>query len=213
MAVGRRSVLRALVAVACAMLLGPAAALADSSPSASLTAAFSPSTVALNGSSTLTFTLTSPAGLAISAAGLEAFVPDGIGLTPVTEGECGGTLSVSESAYENPLLVESPTYGVQLSGASLALGTTCQFALPVVGDAAGTAQLELDGAPYVTVGANPTLTVTPSAQPPVVTASFADPRIEVGQTTDLTRVSHFSGWKWRRRPVGAGLWFEALSGR
>ena len=29
----------------------------------------------------------------------------------------------------------------------------------------------------------------------------------------LTRVSHFSGWKWRRRPVGAGLWFEALSRR
>ncbi|MGO9973455.1 MAG: ATP-binding protein [Solirubrobacteraceae bacterium] len=29
----------------------------------------------------------------------------------------------------------------------------------------------------------------------------------------VARVSHFSGWKWRRRPVGAGLWFEALSRR
>ncbi len=28
-----------------------------------------------------------------------------------------------------------------------------------------------------------------------------------------SRVSHFSGWKWRRRPVGAGLGFEALSRR
>ncbi len=114
-------------------------------------------------------------------------MPNGIGLTPVSESECGGTLSVSENAYLNPLLIDSPTYSVQLTGASLTPGSSCQFALPVVGDAAGTTQLEIDGAPsLITTGGIPTLMITPSADPPVVTASFAQAQIEVGQTTDLT---------------------------
>lgn len=183
---GEGNVLRSLVVTACALLLAPPAALADSLPSASLTAAFSPSSVPLDGSSTLTFALTAPDAGSISGAAFSAYAPNGIGLTPVTESECGGTLSVVESGFERPLISDVPSYVVQLTGASLVPATLCQFTLPVVGDAAGTTPLYLEAGQYVTPGTNPSLTVLPSAQPPVVSASIGKPQIEVGQTTTLT---------------------------
>ena len=186
MGVRAGSVLCILVVGACAKLPVAGVALADSSPLGSLTATFHPRRLRL---------WIEYAHLHVDRAWQfgdqrccgECLRADGIGLTPVSESECDGTLSVSENAYLNSLLIDGPTYSVRLTGASLAPGSSCQFALPVVGDAAGTTQLELDGAPYLmTTNGDATLMITPSARPAVITASFARPQIDVGQTTDLT---------------------------
>ena len=95
-----------------------------------LTASFGAATIALNGTTTLSFHVTNPNG-ALSLSGVGFFCPLPLGLavsSPVNglTGNCGGTITATPGA---PL--------VSLSGLTLAAGTDCTFSLNVTGTTAG----------------------------------------------------------------------------
>ena len=96
----------------------------------SMAKAFSPASVSLNGTSTLTFTLTNPNGAtALTGVAFTDALPSGVvvsapnGLTD----SCAGTASASAGGAT-----------ISLSGASVAASATCTVAVSVTGTSAGT---------------------------------------------------------------------------
>jgi arabinogalactan endo-1,4-beta-galactosidase len=92
--------------------------------------AFGGASVALNGSTTLTFTISNPnSSLSLSGIGFTDTMPSGLtvsspnGLT----GTCGG----------GTITAASGSTGVSLSGAALAAGASCTFTVNVVGTTSG----------------------------------------------------------------------------
>jgi hypothetical protein len=92
---------------------------------------FGAASITLNGTTSLTFTVTNPAANTVSESGV-AFLdtlPSGltVGATPALTNSCGGTATaVAQSTI------------ISLSGGSLALGATCTVALNVTGTSGGT---------------------------------------------------------------------------
>ena len=141
---------------------------------------FSPSTIPLNSSSTLTFTVANPAANAVPLTGL-AFtdsLPSGVvvatpnGLT----GTCGGgTITVADGATS-----------VSLSGASLAPNTSCSFAINVIGTSVGllgnlVSIASIEGGTSNTFGSS--LVVM---GPPTISKVFGGPSVPINGTTTLT---------------------------
>ena len=94
----------------------------------SFSAAFNPTSVPLNGASTLGFTINNPAANTVSLTGVQftGTLPTGLTVPSATISMCGGTLTTT-----------SPT-GIALSGASIAANSTCQInAITVTGAASG----------------------------------------------------------------------------
>jgi CSLREA domain-containing protein/uncharacterized repeat protein (TIGR01451 family) len=93
----------------------------------SIAKAFAAGTIAQNSSTNLTFTITNPAGnpAALTGVGFTDNIPTGLTVTSATSTQCGGTLTVT-----------APTT-IQLSGATVAVGTPCTFSVSVTGATAG----------------------------------------------------------------------------
>ncbi|HLK08051.1 MAG TPA: hypothetical protein VKV30_08925 [Candidatus Angelobacter sp.] len=143
----------------------------------SIAKVFNPSNIALNATTSLTFTITNPAANAVSLTGV-AFtdtLPTGLTVASATSSVCGGTLTTT-----------NPT-GIALSGATIAANSQCQFSVTVTGAAAGqftntTGNVtSTNGGTGNTASAN--LTV---ATPPTITKAFGAASILVGANTSLT---------------------------
>jgi hypothetical protein len=91
--------------------------------------AFSLSPITVNGTSTLTFTITNPAAneLALTGVGFSDTLPTGLTVPSGSSAVCGGTLTTT-----------APT-GISLSGATIAVSGQCQFSVTVTGAAAAPA--------------------------------------------------------------------------
>jgi uncharacterized repeat protein (TIGR01451 family) len=143
----------------------------------SIAKVFNPSTISLNATSSLTFTITNPASNADPLAGV-AFtdtLPTGLTVASATSTVCGGTLTTT-----------NPT-GIALTGETVAVNGTCQFSVTVTGAATGqytntTGNVtSTNGGTGNTASAN--LTV---ATPPGITKAFGAASILLNASTSLT---------------------------
>jgi uncharacterized repeat protein (TIGR01451 family) len=143
----------------------------------SIAKAFNPSTIALNATTSLTFTITNPAANPIALTGV-AFtdtLPTGLTVANASAAVCGGTLTTT-----------APT-GIALTGATIATNSQCQFSVTVTGAASGqytntTGNVtSTNGGTGNTASAN--LTV---ASPPAITKAFGVTQIPLNGTTSLT---------------------------
>ena len=143
----------------------------------SIAKVFNPSNIALNATTSLTFTITNPAANAVPLTGV-AFtdtLPTGLTVANATSTVCGGTLTTT-----------APT-GIALSGATIAANSQCQFSVTVTGAAAGSYTnttgnvTSTNGGTGNTASAN--LTV---AAPPTITKSFGAASILLNATTSVT---------------------------
>ncbi len=144
-----------------------------------LATAFGAATIPLNGSTSLSFTITNPSGNGTSTgisfsdvlpAGLVVATPNGL------TGSCGG----------GTITATAGTGTISLSSASLADGASCTFSVNVTGTAAGiknnsaTISSTLGGTGNT---ATASLTVV---SPPTLSKSFGAPSIALGATTSLS---------------------------
>ncbi|HET9837491.1 MAG TPA: hypothetical protein VFR84_04590 [Candidatus Angelobacter sp.] len=143
----------------------------------SIAKVFNPSNIALNATTSLTFTITNPAANTAALAGV-AFndtLPTGLTVASASSTVCGGTLTTT-----------NPT-GIALSGATIAANGQCQFSVTVTGAAAGqytntTGNVtSTNGGTGNTASAN--LTV---ATPPTITKAFGAASILLNASTSLT---------------------------
>ncbi|HET9180669.1 MAG TPA: hypothetical protein VFP59_00940 [Candidatus Angelobacter sp.] len=143
----------------------------------SIAKVFNPSTIGLNATTSLTFTITNPAANAVSLTGVAFTDTLSTGLTVAsgTATVCGGTLTTT-----------APT-GIALSGATIAANSQCQFSVTVTGAASGqytntTGNVtSTNGGTGNTASAN--LTV---ASPPSITKVFGAATIPLNGTASLT---------------------------
>jgi uncharacterized repeat protein (TIGR01451 family) len=138
---------------------------------------FNPGNIALNATTSLTFTITNPAANIAPLAGV-AFtdtLPTGLTVANASATVCGGTLTTT-----------APT-GIALSGATIAVNSQCQFSVTVTGAAAGqftntTGNVtSTNGGTGNTASAN--LTV---ATPPTITKAFGAASVLLNASTSLT---------------------------
>lgn len=143
----------------------------------SIAKAFNPTTIALNATTSLTFTITNPAANTVAETGV-AFtdtLPTGLTVANASATVCGGTLTTT-----------APT-GIALSGASINTNSQCQFSVTVTGAASGVytnttgAVTSTNGGTGNTASAN--LTV---ASPPTISKAFGASQIPLNGTTSLT---------------------------
>src|SRR5207302_10859141 len=138
---------------------------------------FNPSTIALNLTTSLTFTITNPAANVDPQVQVvfTDTLPTGLTVANASATVCGGTLTTT-----------APT-GIQLSGGTIAVNSQCQFSVTVTGAASGQytnttgSVTSTNGGTGNTASAN--LTV---ATPPTITKLFGAAQIPLNGTTSLT---------------------------
>ena len=142
--------------------------------------AFGVATLPLNGSTTLTFTLTNPAantvaetGVAFSdslPAGLEVATPNGVAST------CGPGVTAVPS-----------TTTVSLSGGTIATTATCTISVKVIGTTPGVKDNTTGNVSSTNGGTGNTASASVTVvTPPTATKTFGTTSIPVGETTSLT---------------------------
>ncbi|MBZ5507915.1 MAG: DUF11 domain-containing protein [Acidobacteriia bacterium] len=143
----------------------------------SIAKVFNPAAIALNATTSLTFTITNPAANAVSLTGV-AFtdtLPTGLTVANASATVCGGTLTLT-----------APT-GIALSGATIAASSQCQFSVTVTGAAAGNYTNTTGNVTSTNGGTGNTATANLSvATPPTITKSFGAATIPVGGSTSLS---------------------------
>jgi uncharacterized repeat protein (TIGR01451 family) len=146
----------------------------------SIAKAFNPTTIGLNGTTALAFTITNPAANSVAESGV-AFsdtLPTGLVVSTPNglSNNCGGTASATAG-----------TTGISLTGGTTAVNSSCTVVVNVTGATSGQytntsgAVSSANGGTGNTATAN--LTV---AQPPSATKSFGATSIPMGGTTSLT---------------------------
>jgi CSLREA domain-containing protein/uncharacterized repeat protein (TIGR01451 family) len=143
----------------------------------SIAKVFNPSSIALNATTSLTFTITNPAANAVALTGV-AFtdtLPTGLTVANATATVCGGTLTTT-----------APT-GIALTGATIAANSQCQFSVTVTGAAAGSYTNTTGNVTSTNGGTGNTATANLTvATPPTITKAFGASSILVGANTSLT---------------------------
>jgi uncharacterized repeat protein (TIGR01451 family) len=143
--------------------------------------AFSPTSIPLNGTSTLTITITNPSAntVGLTSVGVTDSLPSGmqVAATPSASNTCGGTFSGTTSGSTS----------LSLSGASIATNSNCAISVDVTGTSAG-ALTNTTGNVGSTNGgsgstANATLTIL---APPTISKAFGTSPIVVGAPSTLT---------------------------
>lgn len=140
--------------------------------------AFGGLTVPLNGSTTLTFTITNPTATPLTGINFTDALPSGLIVSMPNNGESMTCTSGSVAATAGGT-------SVAYSGGSLAGSTSCSIKVSVTGTTAGvqnnTVSISSDQGGGST--SNATITVV---TPPTLSASFGTTTMDVGQTTALT---------------------------
>jgi CSLREA domain-containing protein/fimbrial isopeptide formation D2 family protein/uncharacterized repeat protein (TIGR01451 family) len=143
----------------------------------SIAKVFNPSNIALNATTSLTFTITNPAANIAALAGV-AFtdtLPTGLTVANASATVCGGTLTTT-----------SPT-GIALSGATIAVNSQCQFSVTVTGAASGSYTNTTGNITSTNGGTGNTASANLSvATPPQITKAFGALTIPLNGTTSLT---------------------------
>ena len=156
---------------------GTASASVDVVAPPSIAKAFNPTTIALNATTSLTFTITNPAGNAVSLTGV-AFtdtLPTGLTVANASATVCGGTLTTT-----------APT-GIALSGATIAVNSQCQFSVTVTGAASGQYTNTTGNVTSTNGGTGNTATANLTvAIPPSITKVFGEASVPLNGTTSLT---------------------------
>jgi mucin-19 len=141
---------------------------------------FSPSPVAVGGTSTLTFTVTNPnAGLALSGLAFDDTLPAGVTVTSGSSSQCGGTLSRTAPST------------LSFTGGTLAVGASCTVTATVTVTTAGPHD-NVSGFVSSTEGGTntgPTGIATASITgilPPDLAKQFAPNPVLAGTATTLT---------------------------
>jgi uncharacterized repeat protein (TIGR01451 family) len=141
---------------------------------------FSPSPVAVGGTSTLTFTITNPnAGLALSGIAFDDTLPAGVTVTTGSSSQCGGTLN--RTAPDE----------LSFTGGTLAAGGSCMITATVTVTTAGPHDNVSDFVTSTNGGTNtgPTGVATASITgvlPPGIAKQFAPDPVLAGTPTTLT---------------------------
>jgi uncharacterized repeat protein (TIGR01451 family) len=139
--------------------------------------AFGSGTIALNASTSLTFTITNPAGNPAASSGVSFTdtLPTGLTVISATTAQCGGTLTITAPVT------------IALSGATVAVGTPCQFSVTVTGAAAGS-YTNITGNVSSTNGGtgNTAIANLTVVSPPSITKSFNPTSVPAGGTSTLT---------------------------
>ena len=143
----------------------------------SIAKAFNPSTIALNATTSLTFTITNPAANVNPLTGV-AFtdtLPTGLTVANSTATVCGGTLTTT-----------APT-GISLTGATIAVNGQCQFSVTVTGAVSGQYTNTTGNVTSTNGGTGNTATANLTvATPPTITKAFGAASIPLNGTTSLT---------------------------
>ncbi|HEY2499791.1 MAG TPA: hypothetical protein VGK24_22240 [Candidatus Angelobacter sp.] len=143
----------------------------------SITKVFNPTNIALNVTTSLTFTISNPAANAVALTGV-AFtdtLPTGLTVANASATVCGGTLTTT-----------NPT-GIALTGATVAANTQCQFSVTVTGAAAGQFTNTTGNVTSTNGGTGNTATANLSvASAPTITKSFGAATILLNGATSLT---------------------------
>ena len=137
---------------------------------------FNPTSIALNATTTLTFTLTNPAAntSALSGVTFTDTLPAGLTLPDSITSICGGTLTTI-----------APT-GIALSGAALAIGGRCVFSVTVTGAVSGTYTNTTGPVTSVNGGTgNAATAVMTVATPPFISKLFGAASIGLANSTSL----------------------------
>jgi mucin-19 len=143
----------------------------------SIAKVFNPSSIALNATTSLTFTITNPAANTVALTGV-AFtdtLPTGLTVANATAAVCGGTLTTT-----------APT-GISLTGATIAANSQCQFSVTVTGAASGQYTNTTGNVTSTNGGTGNTATANLTvATPPSITKAFGAAQIPLNGTTSLT---------------------------
>ncbi|HXA86896.1 MAG TPA: hypothetical protein VNZ47_17555, partial [Candidatus Dormibacteraeota bacterium] len=143
----------------------------------SIAKVFNPSTIALNATTSLTFTITNPAANVDPLTGV-AFtdtLPTGLTVANASTTVCGGTLTTT-----------APT-GVALTGATIAVNSQCQFSVTVTGAASGQYTNTTGNVTSTNGGTGNTATANLTvATPPSITKAFGAATIPLNGSTSLT---------------------------
>jgi CSLREA domain-containing protein/uncharacterized repeat protein (TIGR01451 family) len=143
----------------------------------SIAKVFNPSSIALNATTSLTFTITNPAANTVSLTGV-AFtdtLPTGLTVGNASATICGGTVTTT-----------APT-GISLTGATIAANGQCQFSVTVTGAVSGQYTNTTGNVTSTNGGTGNTATANLTvATPPSITKAFGAPSIPLNGTTSLT---------------------------
>nr|WP_249160200.1 Ig-like domain repeat protein [Bradyrhizobium manausense] len=91
-----------------------------------MTSSFTPPTIAVNGTSSLAFTITNPnAGSSLTGVSFTDTLPAGVTVPNASGGVCGGTLTLTAPG------------GITFTGATIAASSQCLFSVTVTGATAG----------------------------------------------------------------------------
>jgi Domain of unknown function (DUF4214) len=143
----------------------------------SIAKAFNPTTIPLNTTTTLTFTITNPPAntVALTGVGFGDTLPTGLTVANSTVATCGGTLTTT-----------APT-GISLTGATINANSQCQFNVTVTGAAAGNYTNTTGAVTSTNGGTGNTATANlVVAAPPTITKAFGAATIPLNGTTTLT---------------------------
>jgi fimbrial isopeptide formation D2 family protein len=143
----------------------------------SIAKVFNPSSISLNATTSLTFTITNPAANTVALTGV-AFtdtLPTGLTVANASVAICGGTLTTT-----------APT-GIALTGATIAVNSQCQFSVTVTGAASGQYTNTTGAVTSTNGGTGNTATANLSvATPPTITKAFGAASIPVNGSTSLS---------------------------
>ncbi|HEX3584626.1 MAG TPA: CSLREA domain-containing protein [Candidatus Angelobacter sp.] len=143
----------------------------------SIAKVFNPSSIALNATTSLTFTITNPAANTVALTGV-AFtdtLPTGLTVANASATVCGGTLTAT-----------APT-GIALSGATINANSQCQFSVTVTGAAAGQYTNTTGNVTSTNGGAGNTASANLTVgTPPTITKAFGAASILLNANTSLT---------------------------
>ncbi|MBI4751529.1 MAG: DUF11 domain-containing protein [Acidobacteria bacterium] len=146
---------------------------------ASISKAFSAPTIPLNGSTTLTFTITNPNTTeALTGVAFSDTLPAGmvVASTPNITGVCGGTVTA---------VAGSGT--ISLSGGTIAASGNCTISVDVTGTTAGTKNNTTSAVTTTNGGTGNAGTATIRVlAPPSISKAFGAPNIPINGTTTLT---------------------------
>jgi uncharacterized repeat protein (TIGR01451 family) len=142
--------------------------------------AFNPTTIALNGTTTLTFTVTNPAANTVAETGVAFTDTLPVGLAVATPNGLSNTCSGAATAVAG-------STSISLTGGSIATNISCTLVVNVIGTASGQytntsgAVTSTNGGTGNTASAN--LTV---AAPPTITKAFGAATLPLNGATSLT---------------------------